>query len=71
MKYKIERTNKFVKQYTKMLKRNNFKEEEFIKVLKILINKEVLPDKYKNHLLEPKSNRHMGVSYTTRCIIRI
>lgn len=64
MKYKIERTNKFTKQYAKILKQREFKEEEFISVLKMLSNDEVLPKKYKNHLLNPKSNRNMGMSYT-------
>ena len=74
MKYKIERTNKFTKQYTKILKQNEFKEEEFISVLKMLSNDEVLPKKYKNRLskacsciqfvINPKSNRNMGMSYT-------
>ena len=66
MKYKIERTNKFTKQYAKMLKQKEFKEEEFIKVLGLLANDEVLPPKYKNHLLNPKSKRYMGMSYITR-----
>ncbi len=65
MKYKIERTNKFTKQYAKMLKQNNFKEDEFIKVLGLLVNNEVLPPKYTNHLLNPKSKRYMGMSHTT------
>ena len=56
MKYKIERTNKFVKQYAKMLKQKEFKEEEFINVLKMLSNNEILPQKYKNHLLNPKKS---------------
>ena len=47
MKYKIERTNKFVKQYSKILKQKEFKEEEFIKVLKMIANNEPLPSKYK------------------------
>lgn len=64
MKYKIERTNKFTKQYAKILKQREFKEEEFISVLKMLSNDEVLPKEYKNHLLNPKSNRNMGMSYT-------
>ena len=71
MKYKIKRTNKFTKQYAKMLKQKEFKEDEFIKVLGLLANDEVLPPKYKNHLLTPKSKRYMGMSYTTRYIIRI
>ena len=54
MKYKIERTNKFTKQYAKILKQKEFKEDEFVKVLKLLTNNDVLPEKYKNHLLNPK-----------------
>lgn len=64
MKYKIERTNKFIKQYAKILNKKEFKEEEFIKVLSILANNEVLPVKYKNHLLNPKNKRSMGMPYT-------
>ena len=71
MKYKIERTNKFTKQYAKILKQKEFREEEFIKVLGMLANNEILPEKYHNHLLAPKSKRRMGMSCTTRCIIRI
>ncbi len=64
MKYEIKRTNKFIKQYSKILNQKEFKEDEFIKVLSILSNNEVLPAKYKNHLLNPKSKRHLGMSYT-------
>lgn len=65
MKYKIQRTNRFIKQYAKILKQKHFKEDEFIKVLKMLVNNEILPNKYHNHLLEPKKNRYMGMPYTT------
>lgn len=65
MKYKIERTNKFIKQYAKLLKQDEFKEQKFIEVLKYLANNEALPSKYHNHLLEPKSKRYMGMSCTT------
>ena len=71
MKCKIKRTNKSKKQYAKMLKQNNFKEEEFIEVLKLLTNNEVLPSKNNNHLLNPKSNRYMRMSYRTGHIARI
>lgn len=71
VKYKIERTKKFTKQYAKMLKQKNFKEDEFVKVLKMLADNELLPAKYHNHLLEPKKNRNMGMSYSARCVIRI
>ncbi len=71
MKYKIERTNKFVKQYSKIIKQKSFKENEFINVLRLLANNELLPVKYHNHLLEPKKNRNMGMSYSARYIIRI
>ena len=57
-------TKIFKKQYSKLLKQRNFKEDEFIKVLNLLTNNKLLPIKNKNHLLEPKSNRNLGMSYT-------
>jgi len=54
-----------------MLKNHNFKKEEFEKVFEYLINNEKMPEKYRNHLLTPKSERDMGMSYSTRCITRI
>ena len=54
-KYTIYRTNRFIKDYKKMKKRNNFDEKEFIKVVSMLSNGEILPLKYHNHILEPKS----------------
>ena len=71
MIYKIKRTNKFTKQYAKMLKQKEFREEEFIKLLGLLANNEVLPPKYNNHLLIPKSKRYMGMSCATWYIVRI
>lgn len=71
MKYNIEKTNKFAKQYSKVLKQKEFKEEEFIKVLSLLANDEILPPKYKNHLLTPSSKRHMGMSHTKWYSFRI
>lgn len=65
-KYTIRTTNKFRKDYKKMKSRNNFDEEAFITVVTLLANGEVLPAKYCNHLLEPKSERNMGMSYKTR-----
>lgn len=64
-KYKIQRTNKFKKDYKKMQSRNNFSEIEFTKVVNLLSNGEQLPEKYCNHLLEPKSQRSLGMSYKT------
>lgn len=67
--YNIQRTNKFKKSYAKLMKQQNYKKfkEEFEKVIEILSNNELLPSKYRNHLLEPKSKRYMGMSYITRC----
>ena len=70
-KYDIQYTNKFKKQYNKLLKNPNFKKAEFEKVLEYLSNNELLPEKYRNHLLTPKSERSMGVSCSTRHIARI
>ena len=64
-KYKIQITNIFKKDYKKMRSRNNFDEEAFKTVIELLSNGESLPEKYCNHLLEPKSNRTLGMSYQT------
>ena len=70
-KYKIEITNKFKKDYNKMRSRNNFDENEFKTVLELLSNGELLPERYCNHLLEPKSDRSMGMSYKTRLAVNL
>ena len=70
-KYKIERTNKFKKDYKKLQSRNIFDEKAFIKVVTMLSNDEILPEKYCNHLLEPKSERNMGMPYKTRLAFNI
>lgn len=64
-KYEIQYTNKFKKQYTKLSQNPYFKKSEFEKVIDLLINNEILPAKYRNHLLNPKSERCMGMSHTT------
>jgi mRNA-degrading endonuclease YafQ of YafQ-DinJ toxin-antitoxin module len=56
-KYTIFKTNRFLKDYKKMQKRNNFDEMEFVKVVTMLANGEELPEKYCNHILVPKSER--------------
>ncbi len=56
-KYTILKTNRFLKDYKKIQKRNNFDEKEFVKVVTMLANGEELPEKYCNHILEPKSER--------------
>lgn len=56
-KYTIIKTNKFEKEYEKVKQRKYFDEGEFIKVVDMLSSGEQLPEKYKNHLLEPKSKR--------------
>ena len=40
-------------------------------VIHILVSNDILPSKYRNHLLEPKKKRNMGMSCTARYIIRI
>ena len=64
-RHRIEKTNRFKKDYKKVKSRNNFDEKEFIKVVTMLANGEILPEKYCNHLLEPKSERNMGMPYKT------
>lgn len=69
--YDVQVTNRFKKEYKKLRKQDNFKKEEFEKIVDMLANNEILPERYRNHLLEPKIKRNMGVSYKARCIARI
>ena len=64
MCYDVILTNNFKKQYKKMKKQANFKKDELEKVIDMLLNNEILPSNYKNHLLNPKNKRYMGVSYS-------
>jgi len=70
-KYKIVTTNRFKKDYARMRTRNNFNEKDFWSIITKLANDEVLPQKYRNHLLEPKKERYMGMSYTARLVVNI
>ena len=70
-KYTVFTTNKFKRDYKKMKKRNIFDEKEFKKVVQLLANDEILPPKYCNHLLEPKSERNMGITYKTRLAFNV
>lgn len=69
--YEIKLTNKFKKQLKKLQKQPNFNYKALDEVINTLASNELLPDKYRNHLLEPKKKRNMGMSCTTRCIVRI
>ncbi len=64
--YIIKPTNKFKKSYAKLKKQKNYNKAktELKIVLEKLKNNELLPVKYNNHLLEPKSKRCMGMPYT-------
>ena len=70
-RYDIKLTNKFKKQLKKLQKQPNFNYDSLDEVINILASGETLPAKYRNHLLEPKKKRNMGMSCTTRFIIRI
>ena len=63
-KYQIKFINTFKKQYLRIKKNPTFKQEELNKVIDLLSNNETLPAKYKNHLLNPKSKRNLGMSCT-------
>lgn len=62
--YEIKLTNKFKKQLKRLQKQQNFNYDALDEVINILASNQLLPEKYKNHLLEPKRNRNMGMSCT-------
>ncbi len=63
--FEIKLTTRFKKQLKTVRKQPNFNYNELDKVINLLSNNELLPEKYNNHLLNPKSKRYMGVSCTT------
>lgn len=63
---KIETTSRFRKDYKRMSSRNDFDATAFEKVIQLLLNNELLPEKYCNHLLEPKGNRTVGMPHKTK-----
>lgn len=69
--YQVKFTNVFKKQYAKIKNNPHFKQEEFNNVIDLLSSNQVLPPKYRNHLLSPKSKRYMGMSFTKWYITRI
>lgn len=69
--YEIKLTNQFKKQLKKLQKQPNFNYNALDEVINILASNDILPTKYRNHLLEPKRKRYMGMSCTTGYIIRI
>lgn len=70
-KYRIEYTSKFKKSYKKLISQKGYNESDFKKVLEMLSTDKILPEKYRNHLLEPKSSRIMGMSYKAWLAINI
>ena len=70
-KYEIKVTNSFKKSLNKIRTQKFFDEKALNTVIEILANDEILPDKYRNHLLEPKSKRFMGMPYKARLVINL
>ena len=56
-KYKLVETTKFRKELSKVTKKYKDSKEVYKFVVDKLLRGEELPEKYKNHLLEPKSKR--------------
>ena len=69
--YNIKLTNRFKKQLKKIQRQSNFDCKALDEVITLLSTNQLLPAKYRNHLLEPKKSRNMGMSRTTRYFIRI
>ena len=70
-KYEIKATNQFKKDLKMVMKRREFDAEILNDVVEMLANDVELPAKYKNHLLEPKSKRLVGMSFKTQLVASI
>ena len=62
-KYEIKRTNQFKKDLKMMMKREIFDAKILNDVVEMLANDIELPEKFRNHLLEPRAKRFMGMSF--------
>lgn len=62
----IKHTKRFKKSYNKLISTQNFNKENFKFVIDALLSEQILPQQFRNHLLIPKSKRHMGMSYFSR-----
>ena len=60
-KYRIEYTTRFKRQFKKIMASNKYSEEDFKTVVSMLANDDILPEKYHNHLLEPKKTVYGSV----------
>ncbi len=69
--FEIKLTTRFKKQLKAIRKQPNFNYNELSRVIDMLSNDKILPEKYNNHLLNPKSKRYMGMSYSAGYIIGI
>lgn len=69
--FEIKLTNRFKKQLKRLQKQKNFNYDALDEVINTLASNQLLPSKYRNHLLEPKKNRNMGMSCTTRYTISL
>lgn len=71
IQYEIKSTNKFKKGLKRLRQQQNFKLDELDRVIYLLATNQIIPAKYNNHILEPRNERNIGMSYATRCIVRI
>ena len=69
-KYEIKMTNQFKKDL-KIIQKRKLNIKLLDEVIQMLANDIPLQSKYRNHLLEPKEIRIMGMSYQTKLVTRI
>lgn len=70
-KFEIKRTSQFKKDLKRMMKRDVFDAAILNDVVEMLANDIELPENFRNHLLEPKSKRVMGMPFKTKLVIRV
>ena len=66
-KYEIKVTSQFKKDL-KIIQKRRLNIQLLDEVVQMLANDIPLPSKYRNHLLEPKEIRIMGMPYQTRLV---
>ena len=69
--YDIVATNGFMKQLNRIIFKQHRSEADLVELVFLLANNMDIPNKYKNHLLEPKSQRLMGMSHKAGLVVNI
>ena len=69
--YDVKLTTQFKKQLKGLQKQKKLDTDALNEIIELLSSNKLLPLKYRNQLLNPRKNRYLGMSCSTRCPFRV